>query len=732
MTGGLIYPQNWLFKVVKLPTSGELAGAIEIRGLKYIGNEGEGLIGEPYNFNSYPDVINLLKDPNRQSIYIPPSPAPNQEYSSQQETTVPFQTQRVPAPQKALSAHQPKRRKGSKDHPEWNNVKSVAYKGYQVTAGQIGMLDNDASWVTPETIQKKDARPTQEEEEILPTPQPLVGNGEGHPPLGSPGSPSHAVEEQSQFETQAPPLLAESELREEQARLESQTDAKEEEEEEEEALSWSASPPPEQKNTEPPSSSPLWPPAIETGNDDTDHPPLDSEEEPEPEEVGEGNQEDGEEVEHEETEVLFEEDKVKEDMEMDVDVPPSTLVVSTAEIMTQNADPKTEEIVENITEDVDAGQDEGEKMDIEEQEAVLQGDNSEEQRQTVEEVEQTIFGSSEKKEEPLSTGEVIRDSASQSLSKDPQATTNLHSQPISTTQDDSFTSQYPTSSSANQPTSTQHPSDDSQQHLPFQQPSSNARASETPVFHPPTDIASRHTSPPKATPVPPQIPASAQVQVTETPLQAQKPQQPLVPSSVTHITSTLPVNQSSPLKQPIDESRRKHKRDRHVGPIIPRFSRKEKKMKIDLQALLFEDHRKFMGIRAERPSQREDEDVEMKDVIEEVIQEVVDETAEELVEKEVNEDAEEPMEEEQHQEEVRAIAKEGEREAIEIVDQDEDDKIVEEIVEERITKTIQEPPAAGEPMVTQAEVVETQESSQTFDVSASRWGRFISHWKRFS
>jgi hypothetical protein len=98
-------------------------------------------------------------------------------------------------------------------------MKKLGYKDIQISAAQKMILDSDDSWFTPDTIHRYQAG-GELEEQVLPV-EPVVNNGQDHPPLSSPeeeGPPpvrptSRVQEGVSQFETQIPPMLSESDLR---------------------------------------------------------------------------------------------------------------------------------------------------------------------------------------------------------------------------------------------------------------------------------------------------------------------------------------------------------------------------------------------------------------------------------------------------------------------------------------------------------------------------------------
>ena len=134
----------------------------------------------------------------------------------------------------------------------WQEVKSISYKDYQITATDQGFLANDATWVHPGNIH--DFEKGAEDEDILPMADTsLIENG--HPPLDSPEpEPSSQPQDDSQFHTQAPRMtdLTQTLGREEPPEQEIEWEPTQEEsvpvaqpaveEEPEESMEWEASP----------------------------------------------------------------------------------------------------------------------------------------------------------------------------------------------------------------------------------------------------------------------------------------------------------------------------------------------------------------------------------------------------------------------------------------------------------------------------------------------------------
>lgn len=94
ITGGLIYADKWDINVVQ-PRPKSFRAAVKIDLLRLFGNDGEATIGDPRDFNTYRNVVDLLKDPNRErylflrillihSIYLGLPPG-DEQYDSQQD-----------------------------------------------------------------------------------------------------------------------------------------------------------------------------------------------------------------------------------------------------------------------------------------------------------------------------------------------------------------------------------------------------------------------------------------------------------------------------------------------------------------------------------------------------------------------------------------------------------------------------------------------------------------------
>ena len=182
-------------------------------------------------------------------------------------------------------------------------------------------------------------------------------------------------------------------------------------------------------------------------------------------------------------------------------------------------------------------------------------------------------------------------------------------------------------------------------------------------------------SPSKATQMPV---ASAQVQVQETPLSNRSLLQPIeLTDSITRISATAPSN-SSPAKGPAEEGgRRGHRRERHIGPIIPKFSRRERRSKFYPEAMIQEDRKVFyVALKGKAPAKPE------KEIVQEAIEvEKLDEVKTEI-------QPDEPLS------------------------------------SEFLGQSSPQPPSQL--------VADMQESPLTEEAARTRWGRFADHWRRFA
>jgi hypothetical protein len=67
LKGGLIFAEKWELMVIRLPPQNQVKAVIKIDLLRFFGSEGEPLMGDPRDFNSYRAVIETLQDPSRQA-----------------------------------------------------------------------------------------------------------------------------------------------------------------------------------------------------------------------------------------------------------------------------------------------------------------------------------------------------------------------------------------------------------------------------------------------------------------------------------------------------------------------------------------------------------------------------------------------------------------------------------------------------------------------------------------
>jgi len=212
---------KWEMNVIHLPKSEKFKAVLKIDSIRYIGSEGEPMIGDPRDFNDYNSVLETLRSTSRESyfpsqgktlltlgyFFIYPETkrdtVVNKMYLSQ-TTLLMLQTSRFET--QALPPQPSKRRKlNTEESVAWKELKSLSYKDYQITAGDQGFLDAEATWVHPGNIHEYNKRP--EDEEPLPAADTsLIENG--HPPLDSPEpEPLSQRHDDSQFHTQAPGML---------------------------------------------------------------------------------------------------------------------------------------------------------------------------------------------------------------------------------------------------------------------------------------------------------------------------------------------------------------------------------------------------------------------------------------------------------------------------------------------------------------------------------------------
>ena len=93
-------------------------------------------------------------------------------------------------------------------------MKSISYKDYQISPAQQRMLDSGVTWLTPQNLREYQTGPESDEPPAVGT---TVVIDQDHPPLSSPEPSSQAIQRDgSQFHTQAPPVMDESQFRKNQ------------------------------------------------------------------------------------------------------------------------------------------------------------------------------------------------------------------------------------------------------------------------------------------------------------------------------------------------------------------------------------------------------------------------------------------------------------------------------------------------------------------------------------
>jgi hypothetical protein len=65
MRGAVISAETWELNVIHVTKTNTFKAVVQIKDLKFRGNEGEAMIRDPRDFNSYRDVIEALNDPRR-------------------------------------------------------------------------------------------------------------------------------------------------------------------------------------------------------------------------------------------------------------------------------------------------------------------------------------------------------------------------------------------------------------------------------------------------------------------------------------------------------------------------------------------------------------------------------------------------------------------------------------------------------------------------------------------
>ena len=459
-------------------------------------------------------------------------------------------------------------------------------------------------------------------------------------------------------------------------------------------------------------------------------------------------------------EVLFHEDSQNEAREFAEEngMSPS-MRVSTAELLTQEpTDVEKEKSLEVV-----------EATEIVVEERMEENESTEDDERQVEEMEDVQPSVPATRKETSSTvAENQVESKSMEQMIPPRST--QEPSPIAATQDDSLQSRLSSISSGQSAIVPQPPSYLPQRHFsrPHQQ--------------------SFHIFPPNATPATP-APLSAQIQVRETPLPAQRPAQE-APIPFTSATTRISATAPSPMKAPTEPAlRRGHKRDRQVGPIIPRFSRRERKINRDLKAILLENRNKLGAQKKENGGDDVQNAMQVDPIVEEVVkesfeakkpgtiepetpvQEVQNATQGDTVMEEIVEasfEAEKPraLERETLVQEVQNATQEAttmqeiSKESVEPENSEETNsqklhpalqaatqgdkeqrRLKKSGEESLVTENRQTVERKEEIVVTRIKNVtvppaepqldDTQDDSQTFEAAKSRWGRFAAHWRRF-
>jgi hypothetical protein len=65
MRGAVISAEIWELNVIHITKTDKFGAVVKIDLLKFRGNEGEAMIGDPRDFNSYRDVVEALSNPRR-------------------------------------------------------------------------------------------------------------------------------------------------------------------------------------------------------------------------------------------------------------------------------------------------------------------------------------------------------------------------------------------------------------------------------------------------------------------------------------------------------------------------------------------------------------------------------------------------------------------------------------------------------------------------------------------
>lgn len=68
--GALIFVEKWELNVIPSQKSNTLKAVVKIDLLRLFGDEGEAMIGDPREFNTYKDVKDALTDPQRKAYLL--------------------------------------------------------------------------------------------------------------------------------------------------------------------------------------------------------------------------------------------------------------------------------------------------------------------------------------------------------------------------------------------------------------------------------------------------------------------------------------------------------------------------------------------------------------------------------------------------------------------------------------------------------------------------------------
>jgi hypothetical protein len=119
-------------------------------------------------------------------------------------TKTPVLERAVPNPPAA------KRRKIIREEPQaWKDLQNLKFKEYQITPNQQTILNSDSSWFHPGNAEDF-PNGVENVETAVPVEEAVNG---GHPPLSSPEPEEEITRDDSQFYTQVPPMMAESQVR---------------------------------------------------------------------------------------------------------------------------------------------------------------------------------------------------------------------------------------------------------------------------------------------------------------------------------------------------------------------------------------------------------------------------------------------------------------------------------------------------------------------------------------